>query len=546
MKKLIILCVICLTYHAQAQNESESTGQLEDPTSSFRERFVIYKNNYLEKLKTFDSLPDGSIKRVVSNEQLNKELNSIFSTVVIGNNAVATNGNSFGFVQDEDKTSLALNAIFFNKKNHYLTAGINAVNKDGNYSIYSNKAWNNKVGINLSYVRVTKKSIYFTNKEAKKLIEPRKRYALKKLDSIYLLGIKALDDLKKLSQPSFDERFKAYEEENVTDSSTNRYKLSNQIQELESKVAAAIIKLNKLIEGSQNNYDYDKITKQQSVVNKLQKELKVTQNTINNYNKQKDSISSYLKSIEKAKKVINGKNYAKHIDKELDEFNSKNFTTKHYRLDWFRTSFNLSNAEYNLPDSLSNDLVILNEIKRRTVYDATASYHITSHGVYNTYYFEVAAHMRVGSYLDNPYLSIDSPRISDLPDMSIINNAQVIDEDKNVIGNYNDLDRFATYLDLSTYYSYFPTEKRNFGITGRFQFNKIIKEPSSVSNEDSISFMGGFLLRNVKEDSFSKGVFGVEAGFENMPEGKKIKNFFTARLTVGIPFDIFTKTEKKS
>ncbi|MGB3591485.1 MAG: hypothetical protein WBA16_07340 [Nonlabens sp.] len=540
-KLLFLLCCVCSIFTPAQDGDSCDNLILED-AAAFRSRFLNYKIDYTNQLKKYEPNKDGNYSRIIDDRFFTDELNKVFSTVVVGSSSLSTNGSSFAFTQAEDKTTLSLNAIIWNNKarKNYFTAGLNAVKSDGSYNIFSNDSWNDKFGLNLGYIRVLSKSMFFSKKEAKNLVIKRQAYAMRKMDSLYFLGIRQSAALKAILKSLPNESIEQYFSQSTIDPNSLRFKKS---VELLAKEKTYHLKLAEMANLIKNKSTPDLILAKKKEIDKLKKEIKTSTDYVPDYIRWRDSIQTLRKNICSTKKLLESYQDSSYIEKELADFHKKNTAVKHYSLRWFATSLNLANAEYSFKDSLltANNF---KAIDRRTVYDFSASIHQTSHNLKVTHYLELKANLRIGSYLDNPSLELEDPVIATTAVMPAFTDVLVQDKDGNTVGGYGDLDRSSSYLDLSVYGVIFPTDKRNAGISARFNYSNVIRQPSSVNFEDNISFALGFLLRNVEEEVFSKGVFGIETGFENMPEGKKIKDFFSARLTLGIPFAVFKK--KKS
>jgi hypothetical protein len=543
-----------------AQGTPEKRANNMDPA------FRNYQLLYYQELAKYDSIPqlkkDTIIyvyDKVIANESFDKQFEKILSTVVIGNNELSPNGTSFAFTQASDKTTLAASAVVWVSPlvNHAFKTSINTVSQDGDYSIYSDGAWSKKVGLNLTYTRVISKSAFFDLSDAKKLLAPRKQYAFLKMDSLYTVGLENTALLETLitSTPKY-ETVIPDDLNSLPDVSASQKQYSLKIQQTKEELLKAEDELSKNL---QIIYDQETDDQYEGVIKKVdslrgaiaghKKDIAKLQELRSVHNERVDSLIAAKSRAQKTHDLLNYDSVAesrldaiamkKFIENELSAFDSKNFTIKNYSLHWLDFTAGVSNNEYNLRDSILELLPSIEKVERRAVYDVGASYNYTSSTQKYLQYAQIGFKVSIGSFLDNPALQIQDPKVARLGNPIFRKNARVLDSDDNLVGFYNNLDDTASYMSIDGNYNIFFTKNKSIGMSVRGALDFIIDEPR-ISNSETYTLMVGPQFRSIKEAVFSKGVFGLQAGVEYMPGKGNIGDFFTARLTVGIPFEVFS------
>ncbi|MGB2685066.1 MAG: hypothetical protein WBC43_08595, partial [Olleya sp.] len=104
------------------------------------------------------------------------------------------------------------------------------------------------------------------------------------------------------------------------------------------------------------------------------------------------------------------------------------------------------------------------------------------------------------------------------------------------------IDKTLTYGSFSAYGAMFFGSNQKFGINLNLSHNYLINKPENVFYKNNFTALVGPIFKATGKEG--KGVvLGIDIGFDNAIYNTKINNDFTARLRVGIPFEIYTKSK---
>ncbi len=107
-------------------------------------------SNAIEKQLTNYSCEDSKNIIIMNDSLFNEQVETIFSTVVLNNSDIISNGSAIAFAQDKDKGTFSFNnTVRLNRKTH-LDLGLSYENKDAfSLSFYSKNALTNTLGLKI-------------------------------------------------------------------------------------------------------------------------------------------------------------------------------------------------------------------------------------------------------------------------------------------------------------------------------------------------------------------------------------------------------------
>lgn len=477
-----------------------------------KDRFHIYETSVEKVLQEYhyrDNLNYKSYSKrnnqVVQNDLLLKIIDTIFNQVVFSSNNLVNNASAFGFSQNEEMTTISANANIKIGEivADYLKVGVGATGRGSDFNLYSRNTWSQSSGATLGGIKQ--------------------------------LGIKSLDIKTSYSQEDYqrDKRGK--------------------------KIAATQILREK------HKYTLDYLSHLQLLLDKLalgieidEKDSTFTQ-ILSDYPDLKKHITSkvYDKAfdqIEEIKKEVI--NFLK-MDASDDKYEAlikKLFTAYEKEHNPLTTSYNLLWADYNIgiayTSFIFNDDNIAPGIEPTFTEDRevnsfllNASANINWSNQKPTYvlYFQGGLGFQSGSLL-NSNLIVGTPTIATSLDGDFgINDERAND---NNIGNYSDIKESLQIIDANVYGAWFFTKRKNFGFNLSFKHRFSTKEPRSIDYHDNFNLLGGPIFK-IADGTAAGTSFGIDIGFENAAYVGNIQDEFTARLRIGIPFNIYTskKTE---
>ena len=239
------------------------------------------------------------------------------------------------------------------------------------------------------------------------------------------------------------------------------------------------------------------------------------------------------------------KNAQKLIKEELTTFDKKNDITSGYKLHWFDADLSFSNKTFSFEkekiDSTLyanlNDSLGFNKTQRKLNIGLQVGYHHTSKSDNLLFYLNIRKELYWGSFLG----------------ANLINGTPQIDENQNIKdesdkdyfpikGSFNAIEKNMTYGSFKLYSALFFGSTQKVGFNINLSHNYLIQKPDDVFYKNNFTALIGPIFKATGKDD--KGVvLGIDVGFDNSIYNTKIKNDFTARLRLGIPFKIYTKNK---
>jgi hypothetical protein len=448
----------------------------------------VYQNELLKQVDEYNK-PN----KLVRNSLFNEKINEIMNHIVFGSSDKVINSNSIGFILNEEKTNLVTSINFpLNNKGLILKTGLFTSGESNLFNLYSENSWNNNVGFNIGFIKKINSSISFN--EVKHQKKDVKRYRLFYVDS--LLKSKKKLNLKNLCL--IEEKLKF-----IDTSYTVKH---NGVKSC--KVLSLNIK--------------------DSIKNQITKKGRIT------------VFDSIKKLIEDYSLYLIKPNIKKLVDNELKAFDKRFDRMSGYSLKWL--DFNLSgiNSTYNIPnDSILTKEVLeankLQKFSRKFNVEISANWNYLSNKR-KLHYIQAGISFKKGNFLNNN-LVVGTPKIKELNNEFIL-----IDEDENELGFYKNLNINNTFGSLYFLYSGFYNKKKSIGLKFDFKHNYLLSKNDFFKK--NFTLLVGPIFRNINADNINKGTFGLEIGFENDIYNTKISDNFIARLTLGIPFEVFSKKVK--
>lgn len=485
MKHFILFIVLFICNISFGQTKSDTLFNLADS--------VLNEYDYM-----------GSKKQVISPLLLNENLNSAFNNVVFSNSGLVSNASAFGYSQNKDKTNISANANFRikkhtdNKMQWFLKVGINSVTDGNILGIYNKGSWSNSIGGNIGFILKCKGSTFFNieknSMEWRKNSISRKAYLYKAVLNKDSLLIRK-DSLTKMMEE--------------LDSS-----LSNKGIKIQS------LELKKLYQEEKGDFSV--------IFERLYNEL--------------DSINTELLNLSLNKNSsIDTMNAIKYYKNKAYEFDKNHDITYGYTFHWFDVNIRLNNGTYKFSDEnidtinkpIFDETYKLNSTYNKFLGSLNLNYNYICNAENILIYGQFGLGFNYGSLLSNSLLKGD-PRFSD-------STLLIIDENNNRFGSLKNIENSNINTgDINLYGAMFFGKEKSIG------WNISYKHTYLIGNikEDNYFFKNHFTLltgpvfRKIKDDNTSL-TFGIDFGWENAIYKTQINNDFTARLRVGIPFNLY-------
>lgn len=460
---------------------------------------------YENKLKT--SLTHYH-NNAIQDTLLRENIAQAFSYVIFSNSELATNASAFGYSQNKEKTTIAINTnirIGNTESPNYIRIGANATGSKNVFEFYGDNSWNNNVGINLGYIRrIGKPSVFYTGKESKELIDNRR--AIYAREIIY-------NEVK-------------YNKVNLTKIG----ELKKDIQIIDSKTDLL------------KDKRYTNLLDILPNVKKLISEKKYEEAYVS-LDKEEKKIKKFLTSVGSDEKL------EKYIENNIFyTFDKENDITYGYSLSWLDLNLNLSNSNYKFNEdnidsgvlqnfnNMFNSTEDINKLKSVI----SLSFNRTHNSKKTIWYYQLGVSGSFGSFLDNSLIN-GTPKIyQDVNDIFVIR-----DEDNQTFGFYENIEKTLATGAFNAYGAIFFTKKKNFGFNISAKHEYLIRKPNNTFYKNNFSVLFGPIFRKEKEGETAL-TFGIDVGFENGIYGTNVTNDFTGRIRVGIPFNIYTKKKKET
>lgn len=476
-----------------------------------KDRFHIYETSVEKVLQEYHYRDNPHYKKsskknqVVQDDLLLKIIDTVFNQVVFSSSNLVNNASAFGFSQNEEMTAISANANIKigEMVADYLKVGVGATGRGSDFNLYSRNTWSQSSGVTLGGIKQ--------------------------------LGIKSLSIKTSYSQEDY-QRDKRGKRISATQILREKHKYTlDYLSHLQ-------LLLNALAQGGEIDEKDSTFTQILSDYPDLKKHI-----TSKVYDKAFDQIEEIKKEVIDFLKMDAS-------DDKYEALIKKLFVAYEKEHNPITTSYNLIWVDYNIgvayTSFIFNDDNIAPDIEPTFTEDrevnsfflnATANINWSNQKPTYVLYFQGGLGFQSGSLL-NSNLILGTPKIA----TSLDGDFGINDErgDNNNIGNYSDINESLEIIDVNVYGAWFFTKRKNFGFNLSYSHRFSTKEPSSINYQDNFSLLGGPIFK-VADGTAAGTSFGIDIGFENAAYVGNIQDEFTARLRIGIPFNIYTskKTE---
>lgn len=289
--------------------------------------------------------------------------------------------------------------------------------------------------------------------------------------------------------------------------------------------------------------DFENLRRSKKVYDKMLNSLKKLREDIqkgsNDYTESDvKKLEEYEKEASKLKNKINIyekilSNPNKYMDSLMILFDKKNDILDGNKLHWLKTTFDISNQNVEL-DTLSLAKFILKngEINNFPKLSVDVSYNFNRHKktLLNAQgFFKVT----MGNLLE---ANIGSERpILQQKDEDVF----IFDKSGRQLGKYSYLKRAFWTLQSGAQSSFFITD--SFGFTGYASHTFALQNMEYTDYRNRYSLMGGLVFKINSSEDINKATFRILGGVENEPYKTKALDNFMVKISLGIPFGIFSK-----
>lgn len=478
-------------------------------------------NNVVNSYEGYNYKDKTNGDRIVQDKLLNKRISNAFNQVVFGSSSLVDNATAFGVSLNKEKTKVSVSTNFhlidYGRDQLYIKVGMNAGGSGGLFDLYSNNEWQNSVGGSVGLIFKFKGS-GFSNENKNKLQYDKTLRKLYIQDSIK----KILIDLKK-------EDYKTLRSKYITAIKDRDKKLIEKHYDSLKKVET----LYKLLEKSYDKKDNKKLD-------------------FDNYNdseKNKDNDEVIANLIDGLWKVNSNDNkmLLEVIKEVANAYDTKNIKNTGYSFWWVDANLTMNNNTFNFSEEAENiDSDVLDDFnnldkkktginKLKTVVSANLNY--SSNTKYKGAWF------LQGGFTYNSGSFLGSNLVNGTAKVSELNNGLFLikDEDENVIGDFNSIDKSLEYGSIDFYGAHFFGKKKVFGLNLAFSHRYSIKTPQNSFYKNNYSLFFGPVFRTPKKDGSTGATFSLDFGLENAvyDSNDDVGENFVGRIRVGIPFKLF-------
>lgn len=472
---------------------------------------LIVSNSYSQSYaKTLDSLiknyrfeKEGERRPMaIQNKLINENINRAFNYVILSNSDLISNSSAFGISKNQENTQVSSNANVrisnqYSLYPSYLKVGANVSGSGNFFDFYSKNSWKDNTNLNIGLIGLIPKvpaSVFFQGTKGKfdLLNKKRRLFASEPILNLekYTLDTLNVDKLLKKIETRVD----------IIDSDKDILKDFPSVRNS--------LKQNKILEA------YSKLELERQKIAKYQKALH-SDSTLCNYIK----------------------------NEILYTFDKKNDITYGYHLLWFDVNFGIGNGTYKFKKEEISELVY--DIIKDTLSKSNSLNKLNLKGSANLnysrndnnkiLYAQIGFSISNSSYLDNNLIS-GKPKIQLLDEELIL-----YDESEQILGNFNTIKEDFVTSTTHAYFAGFFWQEKKLGLNISLRYNGLIKKVPYVYYINNFSTLIGPVFRIVKDDQTSS-TFSVDIGWENAQINEGFtKDSFTARIRVGLPFNVYKK-----
>lgn len=461
------------------------------------------KNYYLRKFQEIDGKyvcreGDGKKALYVRSDALDSSFVGIFSTVILNNEDLIKNGNAGSIAQDKDKATLSFNYSMITKNlANVFNVGVYGNSSSSIVNIFSEKNWQNGVGLNFGYTWITNRNTRtFDPDTCDKIMQERNRFIIKKLREYY-----------KIIDMSYD------------DSTAYRDILAAQ-------------------DTLFNNPPVGSFTTPGEVT---------AHNRENSFKRLYDEVQQHIRLYEK---IVNDKNgfrpaeyYDAIVNKEFTQFDIARATYIGYKVTWLSPTFSVglgSTKIYN--DTLRRNDSLVQFHKTDYVRAAIGiSWNRSSFQRKWLYYISGGVSLFNTNFLENRSLS-------EIPHLVLDSATQkpvIRDEEGKTFGALNDYKKSIWSISPNFYLAWFFGKSKVLGLEFNARYNFLTNRPKEVKMPETFTTTLGILLRVNTKEVYSKATVGIVFGLINADETMKVwEEGFGAQLKIGVPFNTLLSLAK--
>ncbi|WP_421805753.1 hypothetical protein [Flagellimonas sp.] len=501
MKNSIIILVFLMISNALFSQKTETRKEFEED----------YIKQVEEESKTYQKNEEP--KKVIQKKLLDKNLSKAFGYVILSDSDLSSNMSAFGYSQNKDKTNVSVNGNIklWKKRDFYLRFGGTATGTKNIFELYSDGSWSNNVGANIGVLfKLCCGGAYFNLKddEFNNLKTKRRLNALEPIRNKKKYSKEILQDIDKLLSDL----------EQLNDGiATNHL----QIKKKYHMLLDAIPKLEELLKQGAIEEMFDILIEER-------KKIEVFVNKVMMGNE--DSISDYIKNT---------------AFYNFDKANDKSYG---YYMGWVDANINISNSNYsftkdNIEESIFERFTEDDRIEQEiNVLKATLSlsFNYTANKKNMVWFGQLGASATRGSYLESSLIN-GTPKVFERGTDEIY---VLRDENEQELGRFDDIKNNLDTGQLYVYGAIFFTEQKNLGLNLSLRHEYLLNKEADFYYKNNFTALFGPVFRKVKDGETSI-TFGIDVGWANAPwTDQNISNDFTARIRLGIPFNIYSKNKE--
>lgn len=277
---------------------------------------------------------------------------------------------------------------------------------------------------------------------------------------------------------------------------------------------------------------YANVTLRMDTINNRLKELAKTTISVKErkeYKLLEKELTELKKETDLYEKIV--QNPTKYIEDKIVSFDKKNDILKGSKLHWIKGSFDIHNQNISLDSMQVYNGNVINNYPRLSL-DLSYNFNRKKKTLLNTQLFTKVI---MGNLLD---ASTDNktPYLQD-----INGTAFVFDQTNTQLGKYGDLKKAFWTSQTGMQATWFFVE--NFGLSGFASHTFALQKEEFTQFKNRYSLLAGFAFKISNEKEVNKATFRILGGFENQLYNTNAFDNFSVKVSMGIPFNLFTKKE---
>ncbi|WP_055434989.1 hypothetical protein [Lacinutrix algicola] len=230
------------------------------------------------------------------------------------------------------------------------------------------------------------------------------------------------------------------------------------------------------------------------------------------------------------------RNTTKYIDDKIEKFDEENDVLQGHYLKWWSFTGNIENQNLSL-DSLNME-ALKDPIKNiPTLKFGTAFNWSRENNALNSSRLNGFAQLFVNVEMSSFLQSIQKDRTPTL--LELDNEVFVFDDLGTQLGKYSDLKRAYWTSTIGGNFTSFPFSK-HIGLTSIFNHRFALQDLENIDYKNRYTAQVGLVFR-VQKDDVNKASFRILAGAEDLLYSQKTFKDASVKISVGIPFNLFTK-----